>query len=75
MWSQITPLDESKKAGTIALKLPDKAKDLALEMDTEVLAKGKTDANGVTKTGVECLLVEMDKLNYQTIRLQKYRFS
>ena len=76
LWQTITSVPEAKQAGTLLLKLPDKAKSVALDMDLDVLQKGITsrteDGTETTKNGVKCLLEELDKIYLDDIAREKF---
>ena len=59
LWESTTKIEENRRAGTIVLSLPEKAKEQALEIDLKELQNGrKVTVNNVeqTLTGIDCLL-------------------
>ena len=63
LWESATNLEAEKRAVAILLKLPAKAKSVALDISRDELTKGKTYGEGETArkiTGVERLLEVLD---------------
>ena len=76
LWQTISSVPVPKQAGTLLLRLPEKAKSVALEMDLNVLQNGVTstaeDGTETTKNGVKCLLEELDKIYLDDIAREKF---
>lgn len=75
LWKSITNINEEKQAGSLLLKLPEKAKSVALDMSIEELQKGVSitvNDQVVQKTGVECLLDMLDKIYMEDVAKEKF---
>ena len=60
LWEAITSVEVKKRAGTIVLNLPGKAKSVILDkVPFNEWADGVTAGN-VTKSSVDCMLEELD---------------
>ena len=77
LWETITPLQEERRGGTLVIKLPEKAKSIALDMSHDELAKGiereDKDGNKVKITGVQRLLEVLDDVYMENIHKEKFK--
>ena len=77
MWETVTTIPEEKRAITLLLKLPPKAKSVALDVPQEELSKGKTysiEGGGSRKiSGVQRLLEVLDTIFLEDINKEKFK--
>ena len=76
LWQDVTSLEPEKRAVLIVLKLPDKAKEIALQIPREELKGGverQVDGNSVKITGIERLTEELDKVYLEDIEKERYQ--
>ena len=72
LWEAITSVEVKKRAGTIVLNLPGKAKSVILDkVPFNELADGVTAGN-VTKSGVDRLLEELDHIYLEDVEKEKF---
>ena len=76
LWESTTKIEEKRRAGTIVLSLPDKAKEQALEIDLTELQNGrKVTVNDVEQTlsGIDCLLEVLDGIYLENAAKEKFK--
>ena len=76
LWESATNLEAEKRAVAILLKLPAKAKSVALDISRDELTKGKTYGEGETArkiTGVERLLEVLDTVFLEDMNKEKFK--
>ena len=76
LWESTTKIEESRRAGTIVLSLPEKAKEQALEIDLKELQNGrKVTVNNVEQTlsGIDCLLELLDGIYLENTAKEKFK--
>ena len=76
LWETVTTIEEAKRAITLLLRLPPKAKSVALDVPTEELSKGKTytEQSGTRKvSGVQRLLEVLDTVFLEDINKEKFK--
>ena len=76
LWESTTKIEEKRRAGTIVLSLPDKAKEQALEIDLTELQNGKkVTVNNVEQTlsGIDCLLEVLDGIYLENAAKEKFK--
>ena len=72
LWEVITSVEVKKRAGTIVLNLPGKAKSVILDkVPFNELADGVTAGN-TTKSGVDHLLEELDHIYLEDVEKEKF---
>ena len=72
LWEAITSVEVKKRAGTIVLNLPGKAKSVILDkVPFNELADSVTAGN-VTKSGVDRLLEELDHIYLEDVEKEKF---
>ena len=76
LWDSITGLDKEKRAGAIVLKLPAKAKSVAIDMPRSELSNGLTRGEGEnadTLSGIQRLLEVLDSVYLEDIHKEKFK--
>jgi hypothetical protein len=76
LWQDVTSLQEDKRAAMIVLTLPDRAKQIALQIPREELKAGvERQIDGQTKkiTGIERLTEELDKIYLEDVEKERYQ--
>ena len=76
LWQDVTSLEEGKRAAAIVLSLPDRAKQVALQISRTELKNGvERQVNGEAKkiTGVERLTEELDKIYMEDVEKERYQ--
>ena len=76
LWDSITNIAAEKRAGTLVLKLPQKAKSVLLDMDTTELAAGVTrtvNGENVHISGVKRLLEVLDEIYLEDVHKEKFK--
>ena len=76
LWQDVTSLEEDKRAAAIVLSLPDRAKQVALQIPrTELKSGANREVNGETKkiSGVERLTEELDKIYMEDVEKERYQ--
>ncbi|KAL5262236.1 hypothetical protein ACHWQZ_G007827 [Mnemiopsis leidyi] len=76
LWQDVTSLEEEKRAAMIVLSLPDRAKQVALQIPRAELKNGvERQVDGETKkiSGVERLTEELDKIYMEDVEKERYQ--
>ncbi|KAL5252088.1 hypothetical protein ACHWQZ_G015034 [Mnemiopsis leidyi] len=76
LWQDVTSLEEEKRAAMIVLSLPDRAKQVALQIPRGELKNGvDRQVDGETKkiSGVERLTEELDKIYMEDVEKERYQ--
>ena len=76
LWEAITNIEEKKRAGTLVLKLPDKAKTVALDIPLVELTDGVEKEVGgktVKLNGIARLLEALDEIYLEDMEKEKYK--
>lgn len=75
LWVETTSVPVEKQAGTLLLSLPEKDREVAIEIPGETLKKGRTDRVGdvdVNVTGVQCLLEVLDEIYLENVAKETF---
>ena len=72
LWNTVTKIEEARRAGSVALRLPDKERSVILDVMTDTVLANGVGVDDNKKTGLECLIEEMDKMFLDNVEKETY---